>query len=79
MRRENLVDNSATASCYLQGTYIRVGKAKISYLVVLNKKFFTLLASDLLLQIEQVLSQIGIKHSLIFRHQILRYCSVCRQ
>ncbi|RXE97482.1 hypothetical protein D9603_18135 [Pseudoalteromonas sp. PS5] len=30
------------------------------YLVALNKKFLTLLASDLLLLIEQVLSQIGI-------------------
>ncbi|RRS10283.1 hypothetical protein EAG18_01630 [Pseudoalteromonas sp. J010] len=60
MRRENLVDNSATASCYRQGTYILVGKAKFCYLVVLNEKFLTLLASDLLLQIEQVLSQIGI-------------------
>ncbi|RRS10000.1 hypothetical protein EAG18_03455 [Pseudoalteromonas sp. J010] len=34
-------------------------RLKICYLVVLNKKFLTLLASDLLLQIEQALSQIG--------------------
>ncbi|MBE0348041.1 hypothetical protein PPEP_a3137 [Pseudoalteromonas peptidolytica F12-50-A1] len=34
---------------------------KFCYLVVLNKKFLTPLASDLLLQIEQVLSLIGIK------------------
>ncbi|RRS10184.1 hypothetical protein EAG18_02930 [Pseudoalteromonas sp. J010] len=60
MRRENFVDNPATASCYRHGTHIHVGKAKTSYLVVLNKKFLTLLASDLLLQIEQVLSQISI-------------------
>ncbi|RXF05595.1 hypothetical protein D9603_03670 [Pseudoalteromonas sp. PS5] len=35
-------------------------RQKFCYLVVLNNKFLTLLASDLLLQIEQVLSQIGI-------------------
>ncbi|RZM73347.1 hypothetical protein C3B51_20770, partial [Pseudoalteromonas rubra] len=33
---------------------------KFCYLVVLNEKFLTLLASYLLLQIEQVLSEIGI-------------------
>ncbi|MBE0373305.1 hypothetical protein PFLA_a0996 [Pseudoalteromonas flavipulchra NCIMB 2033 = ATCC BAA-314] len=38
LRRENLVDNSATAFCYL---------------VVLNEKFLTQLASGLILQIEQ--------------------------
>ncbi|MBE0345145.1 hypothetical protein PPEP_a3503 [Pseudoalteromonas peptidolytica F12-50-A1] len=37
-----------------------ITRQKFCYLVVLNKKFLTLLASDLLLQIEQVLSQIGI-------------------
>ncbi|RRS06694.1 hypothetical protein EAG18_21030 [Pseudoalteromonas sp. J010] len=41
-------------------TSCRQGK-KFCYLVVLNKKFLTLLASDLLLQIEQVLSQIDIR------------------
>ncbi|RRS07422.1 hypothetical protein EAG18_16855 [Pseudoalteromonas sp. J010] len=34
-----------------------ITRQKFCYLVVLNKKFLTLLASDLLLQIEQVLSQ----------------------
>ncbi|MBE0348064.1 hypothetical protein PPEP_a3164 [Pseudoalteromonas peptidolytica F12-50-A1] len=29
LRQENLVDNPATASCYRQGTYLRVSKAKI--------------------------------------------------
>ncbi|MBE0346103.1 hypothetical protein PPEP_a1128 [Pseudoalteromonas peptidolytica F12-50-A1] len=38
-----------------------ITRQKFRYLVVLNKKFLTLLASDLLLQIEQVLSQIGIR------------------
>ncbi|RXF05944.1 hypothetical protein D9603_02800 [Pseudoalteromonas sp. PS5] len=38
-----------------------ITRKKFCYLVVLNKKFLTLLASDLLLQIEQVLSQIGIR------------------
>ncbi|MBE0346996.1 hypothetical protein PPEP_a3975 [Pseudoalteromonas peptidolytica F12-50-A1] len=37
-----------------------ITRQKFCYLVVLNEKFLTLLASDLLLQIEQVLSQIGI-------------------
>ncbi|MBE0348884.1 hypothetical protein PPEP_b0740 [Pseudoalteromonas peptidolytica F12-50-A1] len=37
-----------------------ITRQKFYYLVVLNEKFLTLLASDLLLQIEQVLSQIGI-------------------
>ncbi|MBE0373101.1 hypothetical protein PFLA_a0757 [Pseudoalteromonas flavipulchra NCIMB 2033 = ATCC BAA-314] len=32
---------------------------------VLNKKFLTLLASDLLLQIEQVLRQIGITYNFL--------------
>ncbi|MBE0347363.1 hypothetical protein PPEP_a1804 [Pseudoalteromonas peptidolytica F12-50-A1] len=35
-------------------------RQKFCYLVVLNKKFLTLLASNLLLQIEQVLNQICI-------------------
>ncbi|MBE0345839.1 hypothetical protein PPEP_a0808 [Pseudoalteromonas peptidolytica F12-50-A1] len=37
-----------------------ITRQKFCYLFVLNKKFLTLLASGLLLQIEQVLSQIGI-------------------
>ncbi|RRS07565.1 hypothetical protein EAG18_16730 [Pseudoalteromonas sp. J010] len=37
-----------------------ITRQKFCYLVVLNKKFLMLLASDLLLLIEQVLSQIGI-------------------
>ncbi|RRS09654.1 hypothetical protein EAG18_05810 [Pseudoalteromonas sp. J010] len=45
-----------------------ITRKKIRYLVVLNKKFLTLLASDLLLQIEQVLSQIGISMSLSRRY-----------
>ncbi|RXF00569.1 hypothetical protein D9603_14860 [Pseudoalteromonas sp. PS5] len=60
MRRENFVDNPATASCYRHGFHIRVSNAKILLFRVLNKKFLTRLASDLLLQIEQVLSQISI-------------------
>ncbi|MBE0348909.1 hypothetical protein PPEP_b0770 [Pseudoalteromonas peptidolytica F12-50-A1] len=38
-----------------------ITRQKFCYLVVLNKKFLTLFASDLLLQIEQVLSQVGIR------------------
>ncbi|RXF05316.1 hypothetical protein D9603_03810 [Pseudoalteromonas sp. PS5] len=45
-----------------------ITRQKIRYLVVLNKKFLMLLASDLLLQIEQVLSQIGISMSLSRRY-----------
>ncbi|MBE0345542.1 hypothetical protein PPEP_a0439 [Pseudoalteromonas peptidolytica F12-50-A1] len=37
-----------------------ITRQKFCYLVVLNKKFLTRLALDLLLQIEQVLSQMGI-------------------
>ncbi|MBD0784112.1 hypothetical protein FX995_20785 [Pseudoalteromonas flavipulchra] len=37
-----------------------ITRIKFCYLVVLNKKFLTQLASDLLLQIEQVLRLIGI-------------------
>ncbi|MBE0375675.1 hypothetical protein PFLA_b0573 [Pseudoalteromonas flavipulchra NCIMB 2033 = ATCC BAA-314] len=37
-----------------------ITRQKFCYLVVLNEKFLTQLASDLLLQIEQVLRQIGI-------------------
>ncbi|RRS08346.1 hypothetical protein EAG18_12850 [Pseudoalteromonas sp. J010] len=43
-----------------------ITRQKFCYLVILNEKFLTLLASDLLLQIEQVLSQIGIScHSFL--------------
>ncbi|RRS06892.1 hypothetical protein EAG18_19995 [Pseudoalteromonas sp. J010] len=55
LRQENLVDSPATASYYRQGTYLLVGKAKI-LLFALNEKFLTQLASDLIPQIEQVLS-----------------------
>ncbi|WP_102057870.1 hypothetical protein [Pseudoalteromonas sp. NC201] len=41
------------------------------YLVVLNEKFLTPLASDLLLQIEQVLRLIGIIHNSVFVAQDL--------
>ncbi|RXF06608.1 hypothetical protein D9603_01520 [Pseudoalteromonas sp. PS5] len=41
-----------------------ITRQKFCYLVVLNKKFLTPLASGLLLQIEQVLSLIGIKWEL---------------
>ncbi|NSY32745.1 hypothetical protein DS891_03895 [Pseudoalteromonas sp. JC28] len=37
-----------------------ITRLKFCYLVILNKKFLTRLASDLLLQIEQVLRLIGI-------------------
>ena len=37
-----------------------IARQKFCYLVVLNKKFLTQLASDLIPQIEQVLSQNGI-------------------
>ncbi|AXQ96540.1 hypothetical protein D0N37_01155 [Pseudoalteromonas piscicida] len=37
-----------------------ITRRKFCYLVVLNEKFLTQLASDLLLQIEQVLRLIGI-------------------
>ncbi|ATD09343.1 hypothetical protein PPIS_b0123 [Pseudoalteromonas piscicida] len=37
-----------------------IAQQKFCYLVVLNDKFLTQLASDLIPQIEQVLSQIGI-------------------
>ncbi|NLR14978.1 hypothetical protein F9Y84_09905 [Pseudoalteromonas peptidolytica] len=66
MRRENLVGNSTTASCYRFGTYIHVGKAKILQFSVLNKKFLMRLVSGLLLQIEQVLGLIGIRPNTCF-------------
>ncbi|MBE0346699.1 hypothetical protein PPEP_a2801 [Pseudoalteromonas peptidolytica F12-50-A1] len=37
-----------------------ITRQKFCYLVILNKKFLTQLASDLLLKIEQILSLIGI-------------------
>ncbi|MBE0348605.1 hypothetical protein PPEP_b0393 [Pseudoalteromonas peptidolytica F12-50-A1] len=47
-----------------------ITRKKFCYLVVLNKKFLTLLASDLLLQIEQVLSQIGIScNQVLTKHE----------
>ncbi|RRS10681.1 hypothetical protein EAG18_01250 [Pseudoalteromonas sp. J010] len=42
-----------------------ITRQKFCYLVVLNKKFLTRLASGLLPQIEQVIRQIGIGTSLI--------------
>ncbi len=41
---------------------LSITRRKFCYLVVLNKKFLTLLASNLLPQIEQVLMRIGISN-----------------
>ncbi len=44
---------------------LSIARQKFCYLVVLNDKFLTQLASDIIPQIEQVLSQIGISFGLI--------------
>ncbi|MBE0347636.1 hypothetical protein PPEP_a2136 [Pseudoalteromonas peptidolytica F12-50-A1] len=51
-----------------------ITRQKFCYLVVLNEKFLTLLASDLFLQIEQVLSQIGIIPGSLNQQT---YCCAC--
>ncbi|TMP29527.1 hypothetical protein CWB99_07910 [Pseudoalteromonas rubra] len=50
-----------------------IARQKFCYLVVLNEKFLTPLASYLLLQIEQVLSEIGITMSHVIAKLLMPY------